>query len=378
MIEKSFLDKVKNFFTVGSGNFVASSISAIFWLYIASLMDQSEYGMLGFFISIATIAHAVSTLGLNRTIVVYEAKKENILSAAYTLGLISSSLTSIVVFVITQNISLSFLIWGMMIFLLKTSELNSKKLYSNFAKFRILRSILILILGISLFQIFGINGVILGFALSTLPALGGLYNYAKSKKVSMAVLKPKAKFMVTSWLTTLADLFYLWGDKIMIGSMLGFSVLGSYHLAFQYLLLLNTVPRAIFIYLLPQESEGKQNKKIKFFVVGVSCILTLISILMVPYAIDTLLPDYHESILPAQILSISIIPITIYAIFESKFIGREMPKIALIGTGMQTIIYFSLMILLAVDFGIIGIAIGFLVSTVARAIYSATVSLKYL
>jgi len=238
-----------------------------------------------------------------------------------------------------------------MIFFLKMSKLNSKQQYTEFAKYRILRSVLGVVLGLILLQFFGINGVILGFGLATLPAFAELYNYLKNKKFSMA-----------------GGTFLWWGDKILIGSIFGFSTLGSYQLASQYLLLLNTVPLALSIYLLPQESEGQTNKKIKIFSVGISIIITFISILILPYAIDNFFPGYQESIFPAQIMSLAIIPLTINSIFESRFIGNEKPIIVTIGMALQTILYFSLIIFLGINYGIIGIAIAFLVSTISRTV----------
>ena len=369
MFEKSLIDKIRNYLTLGSANFLASAIMAIFWMYLASQLDKSEYGLLGYLISIAVVAHTASTIGLGRTIVVYGAKKENIVSPAYTLGLITSVSASIAVYVITQNVAVSFLTWGLMIYFLKTSDLNSKKQYGAFAKYRILRSGLTIGIGIFLFQVVGINGVILGFALSTLPTLGGLINYVKNEKISIAVLKPKMKFMLNSYLITLSNTLFRWGDKILIGSLLGFPLLGSYHLAAQYLFLLNTIPRALFVYLLPQESEGKRNKKIKILSVGVSCVIALFSVILLPYVFDIFFPQYADSILPAQILSVAIIPITIHTIFESKFFGKEVPHLILIGVGLETILYFLLIIFLGGEYGIIGLAIGFLIATVVRAAY---------
>jgi len=377
LIKEGILAKLKNYLTLSSANFGSAVINAIFWMYLASLLDKSEYGMLGYLISIATVAHAVSSIGLGKTIVVYGAKKEKVLSPAYTLGLISSSFASILVYIITQNVSVSFLTWGMMIFTLKVSDINSKGLHLAFTKYKILRSSLTVILGLVLYQILGINGVVLGFALATMPALGSLYNYVKNKKGSITLLKSKRKFMVNAWLLSLGDMLFWWGDKLIIGLVFGFSVLGSYLLAAQYLLLLNTIPSALVIYLLPKESQGKPNKTIKILSVGASCILVIVAVSVVPHAIDAFFPDYQESILPAQIMSIAIIPITIYTIFESQFIGKEMPRIPSIGTGLQTITYFSLIILVGTEFGIIGIAIAFLISTVTRASFNAIITLTY-
>jgi len=327
--------------------------------------------MLGYLFSIAAVASSISLLGLDRTIEVYGAKKENVTSPAYTLGLISCTTASIIVYILTQNISVSILTWGSAIFALNLSDLNSKKLYGTFVKYRILRASLSVILAFALYQIFSIDGLILGFALASLSGLKGVYDYAKNKEFSIGLLKPKVNFMIANWLTRLSGTLFWWGDKIMIGSLLGFSVLGSYQLATQYLFFLNTIPAGLFIYLIPQESQQKKNKKLKFFAFGVSVILFLVSILILPSLIDTFFPDYQESIFPAQIISVAIILITVNIILDTQFLGREMSKIVLIGTGIQTIIYFSLIVLLGTEFGIIGLAFAFLISTIVRTTFLA-------
>ena len=133
--------------------------------------------------------------------------------------------------------------------------------------------------------------------------------------------------MAISWVHRLSNMLFWWGDKLIIGTVFGFSTLGSYQLAVQYLLLLDTIPRALTIYLIPQESQGKQNKKIKIFAIGISVIVVIVSIVILPFAIDTFFSEYQESILPAQIMSIATIPIMFYNIFEAQFFGKEQPRV---------------------------------------------------
>ncbi len=232
---------------------------------------------------------------------------------------------------------------------------------------RIVRSSLGVILGIGLFHVLGMDGVIIGFALSYLSALGGLFDYFRKKDFSIPILKSKINFMAISWVHRLSNMLFWWGDKLIIGTVFGFSTLGSYQLAVQYLLLLDTIPRALTIYLIPQESQGKQNKKIKIFAIGISVIVVIVSIVILHFAIDTFFSEYQESILPAQIMSIATIPIMFYNIFEAQFFGKEQPRVVVIGGALQTASYFALIIILGSTYGIVGIAVGFLVSTTIRA-----------
>jgi len=376
LTENNFFDKIKNYSALGITNFASSVISAVFWIYLATILEKSEYGFLVYLISIASLSHTISTLGVGRTIIVYGAKNEEINSPAYTLGLVSSTIASIIVFFITANVAVSFLTWSLMIFFLKISEVNSKKQYSSYSKYKILRSILIVVIGISLYQFFGINGIILGFALSTIPTFVGIYDYIKKKKFGISLLKPKIKFMTFTWLNSVGISFFLMGDKILISFLLGFTELGNYMLASQYLLLLMTIPNALTIYLLPQESQGQKNREIKILALGVSIALVLVSISSLPFVITSFLPKYEESIVPAQILSLAIIPITINSIYTSRFFGKELPKLVLISTGLQSVLYMILIVLFGTEFGIVGIAVALVISVTASSILNIFINRK--
>jgi len=269
LISKYF-KKLKNFSTFGLSNFLGSSIFALFWFYLASSVEKTEYGEIGYLMSIAYVAIAFSTLGLERTIIVYGAKDENIFSPTYSLGLVSAGITAIVAYVIIQNVFVSLFIIGMMIFYLYQANFTREKRYIDFSKYKILRASLSVILAIIFYHFIGINGILIGYALGTIPAIPGLYKFLKNRKIKFTILKSKLHFIINNWLTGLFTHLLLWGDKIIIGSIFGFTVLGSFHLASQYFMLLNTFPYAVFLYLLPQESQGIKNTKIKFLSIGLA------------------------------------------------------------------------------------------------------------
>ena len=105
-----------------------------------------------------------------------------------------------------------------------------------------------------------------------------------------------------------------------------------------------------------------------------SLVIVSLSIVIMPILIQTIFPMYEESIIPIQIMSIGIIPITISVIFESFFLGREQTQLVLIAISLQTGLYFLLIITLGNQLGLIGIAISFLISTIVRSIFSASIS----
>ena len=367
-----FSSKIKNVLALITTNFAASGIMVIFWLYFASITEKEVYGEATYLISIAAVAFGIANVGLGGVIVVYGAKKENVLPPAYSFGIISCSIASIVTFVLTQNLSLVFLIFGMLIFVMTTAELTSKQRYITLSKYRIARSSLTVIFAISLYYVLGMNGIILGFTIGTLVAIKGLYDFIKMKKFSIFALRPKLGFMINNWLSSLSYSLFWWGDKIIIGSLFGYSVLGSYQLAAQYMILMFTIPNAFYIYLLPQESEGRKNKKIKIYSILFSFAIVILSLIFIPHTVSFFFPTFLESILPMQIMSISIIPITISFIYESMLLGKEKSRLILIGFSMQVGMYFMLLITLGTAFGLIGIAISFLISLLIKPSYYFT------
>ena len=342
----------------------------MFWLYLATLLAKAEYGELGFLMSIANVGSVVALLGLGITVVVYESKNENVFPSSFILVLIASSITGAVTYALMQNGTASILIVGMTIFAIMSSGLNGKQRYHDYSIHTLIRAPATVALAIILYNFFGINGILLGYFVTSLFILKELPSLLKDRKVSFSVLRPRIGFMVNSWSTRIFQILFWWGDKLLIGSLFGFTMLANYQLAAQYLLLLETFPTSLFQYLVPQESGGKKNKKLKIFSPIAASLITLVSIVGIPYGINTFLPEYHDSILPAQIMSISIIPISISMVQLSEFLGKEKSSLVLIGSILQTGLYFLLLIWLGQAMGLIGIAIGFLASATLRAIFN--------
>lgn len=364
----SFRKKSFNVLTLGSANFSAAIILGLFWFFLATILEKIEYGEIGFLMSVANVGFAVSMIGLGATVVVYGPKKENVFPAAFVLVLISSSITGLITYILVQNIVTSLLIIGMVVFFISSTGLTSKFQYFNFSKHLVIRALISVLLAFLFYQFYGINGILLGYFLGNLIILKELYTLLKHNKIQFSVLRNKIKFMIKMWSNALSGILFWWGDKLIIGALFGFSMLGSYHLSVQYLMLLETVPRTLAQYLIPQESSGQSNKKIKIFSIISSCLISIVSIIAIPYAIGFFLPEYLESILPIQIMSFAIIPLSISTIQQSEFMGKEHSSEIIIGSIVQTGTYFSLIVILGEIYGLVGFAIGFLCSAIIRVI----------
>ncbi len=370
-----FQTNLKDFFSLGVSNLIASIIFGIFWIFIASIVTKNEYGELGFLMSIANVGFAVSMLGLGSTIVVYESKNERVFPASFVLGTLASVITAIIIYFFTQNIPVSILIIGMTLSSLILFGLNSRKKYSLFSVQVIIKAVSSLVLAILLYQFFGLNGILLGFFIGTLFLLKDLPGLMKNTKINFNLLKPKIHFILHNYAGRLSSVIFWWGDKLLIGILFGFSTLGSFHFAAQYMLLIESIPRSVGLYLLPQESEGLKNKNIKIIVILIAFFLTLLSIFVIPKLITIFLPEFQESILPIQIMSLSIIPITIFTIQQAEFLGKENSRVVLVGGIIQSVLYLILIIILGQLFGLTGIAIGFFLAMLVRVIFNTIVKI---
>jgi len=371
----NFPKKLKDFVALGSSNLIASIILGLFWLFLASLLTKTDYGQLGFFMAIANIAGAISLLGLRQTIMVYEPKNENLIPASVALVLITSIISAIVVFVFIQNFWVSILIASMCIYHLSAASLLSKQKYGIFSKYRLLQAVVAVIASLVFYQILGINGIFLGYFVSFLFILKDLVPLVKNKKIEFSKLKSKIGFIMYAYSSRLSQVFFFWGDKLVIGTIFGLTMLASYYFAAQYLLLLEAIPRSMEQYLLPQEAGGQRNIKTKQFFIGLSCIIVIISIIAIPYGVNTFLPKYEESIQPMQIMSLAIIPLSVIAIQRAQFLGKENSRIVLIGSVIQTGFYLVLVIILGQVFGLVGIAYGFLSAAIFLSVFNYFVNI---
>jgi len=339
-------------------------------------MTPEEYGDVGFLMSIATVGATIGLLGLNHVIMVYQAKGENVFPTAFIIILFSSSITSIVAFVLTQNLFVSLFLSGLTLFFILVARLNSQERYRDFSKYRLIRAISSVGLSILLYSILGINGIILGYFIASLFILKELYPFLKNGQINFNLLKSKSKFIIPNYGHNLSKIFLQWGDKVLIGTLYGFSFLGNFHFAFQILMLLESLPVALGTYLIPKESKGERNKKLKIYAIVFSCIIAIIFIILIPHIINNFFPKFHEAIIPAQILLISIIPFTINQVQTSEFLGKERTMILLVTSLIQSGLYFVFIIIFGRELGLMGISYGFLIAMIIRVILNTIVRYK--
>ena len=366
---KSLFSKFTGLTSLGFGNIVSAGISAIFWFYLASLLTADDYGQVSYFIAIASIASTISFLGAGNTIIVYTAKGEKIQSPIFFISIVSSIFTLIAVFIIFSQIGLSLYILSFVIFMLSTSELLGKKLYRKYANYLITQKILMAGLAISLYYFFGVEGVILGIALSFFPFSIRIYKSFKESKLNLKLVKIHFGFMMNSYALDLSRTFSASTDKLLIFPMFGFAILGHYQLGLQFLAIFSILPSIVYQFILPEDSSGNSNNKLKKYTIVVSIILAFLGIVLSPIILPVFFPKFLEAIQVVQIVSLSIIPATINLIYVSKFLSNGLSKIVLIGSGVFLAIQITGILMFGQIYGVNGIAMALIIATAVETIF---------
>ena len=175
--------KLNEFLTFSSSRFIAASIFAVFWLFLALFIPKTEYGEIGFIMSIVNVAAAISILGLESTVLVFEPKKQNVYPASFILVFISSCIAGIIVYFLTQNVFASILIVGFNVFTIVLAGLNSEKRYNLYSLHVISRAIVAVVVSVVLYYLFGINGIIFGYFISSFLIIKELFRLMKKNKI---------------------------------------------------------------------------------------------------------------------------------------------------------------------------------------------------
>jgi len=354
---------------MGMANVIGNGISAIFWFYLASLLGAENYGEVSYWIAIASIAATFPLLGSATTVTVYTAKKVNILPAVSLISISASVIAAIILIIIFENPAVSLYAIGYVILNISLAELLGRKFYRSYAKAFVIQKSLIVVFCISLYFIMGVNGVILGFALAYLPFSYLIAKRIKQFGLDLSVLKSKLGFMMNNYATDLSSVFSQNVDKLIIGPMLGFALLGNYYLGIQFLAVLTIFPGLIFSYILPQDASGTPRNTIKKITILISIIFAIIGILITPFLIPFFFPQFEDAVVLIQIMSIAIIPRTITLMLRSKFLGREKSKFVVLGAVIFLSIQIPAIFVLGDLFGVGGIAASLVLSETVEALF---------
>ena len=354
-IKDSIIGK-KRLLSIGFADIVGSAISGLFWLYIASQLNPDVFGELIYFISIAGLAQMVSLLGSSNALTVYTAKNVKIQSTLFLISILAAAISLAIITIFYNRIDAGLLAVGFVVFSLVNSVILGKKLFVKYSKLILSQKILTLILGVGLYFVFDVYGIIYGLALSYIPHLVGFVKEFSRTRIDFALLKPRKGFIINNYVMNLVAGLGGTVDKLIIAPVLGLALLGNYSLALQMFTMMMVFSEIVYKYLLPFDASGKSNKKIRQIALVVSIIIAILGVTILPNVVDWLFPKYVDATDAIQIMSLGVVPGTISILYSSKFLGMEKSKFVMTTKLVSLGVMFGGFLYFGPIYGAIGLA----------------------
>ena len=356
---KNFKDNIigqKGLLSIGFADIVGSAIAAFFWLYIATQLNPDVYGELIYFISIAGLAQMVSLLGSSNALTVYTAKNVKIQSTLFLISILAAAISLAIITIFYNRIDAGLLAVGFVVFSLVNSVILGKKLFVKYSKLILSQKILTLILGVGLYFVFDVYGIIYGLALSYIPHLVVFVKEFSRTRIDFALLKPRKGFIINNYVMNLVAGLGGTVDKLIIAPVLGLALLGNYSLALQMFTMMMVFSEIVYKYLLPFDASGKSNKKIRQIALVVSIIIAILGVTILPSVVDWLFPKYVDATDAIQIMSVGVVPGTISILYSSKFLGMEKSKFVMTAKLVSLGVMFGGFLYFGPIYGAIGLA----------------------
>ena len=99
-------EKFKNITSIGVADIIGTGGTALFWFYIATLIEPEQYGEIFYILGIASIASAIALFAHENSIIIAVAKKLKIQSTLYFISLCISFAASAIIEALDESIEL--------------------------------------------------------------------------------------------------------------------------------------------------------------------------------------------------------------------------------------------------------------------------------
>ena len=194
---------------IGLGNLVGNIISGAFWLIIASILNVYDYGHINYQLALASLLAAGSLLGLNNTIITFLSKGNELLlkQSSFLVLLLTSTLA--VILASFNQVGVAILLLGINAFSITVAEAIGRKHYKQFALVVVANRVIQLVLSIALYYAIGPQGIIIGYAGSSLILGSRLFFLVKETAgstplLSMSEIRPKMRFTMHAFSLSLS------------------------------------------------------------------------------------------------------------------------------------------------------------------------------
>lgn len=369
------MNRIKGLTAIGSGEIIGTVFSALFWFILATIVEPDEYGNIFYLISVASILTYIAPIATNYVTTTFAAKKIDGISELYTITLITSIIGGFLLYMFTERVDLIIYMFSTICYNLITGQILGERKFRLFAITSLIQKGLTPILGLSFYFIFGMDGVL--FALGVTYFVH-VYLFLKEvhRKFDFSIIKEKYQFIFFNYGNFVTGFFGGQVDKLVIGSLFGFTLLGNYSLALQVIGVMMIIPNIIFRYILTEDLNGINNTDFKKKVIVFSLIISISGILLLPEIISKVFPKYLEVVDAIKIMSLVIVFSTFAKIQISRFISQERGKIVFYGSLTYIGLLFCGIFLLIGSLGIIGLAITFVSATIGQVIMHISLDKK--
>jgi O-antigen/teichoic acid export membrane protein len=344
--------------------------------YNIRLQGFIDAWQIGYYIAIASIVTVIATPGVSNTIVVQGSKNAKIKPPLFLLSIILITISSAALFFILNDAPTSLYFLGFAMFSLLVAELLSRKLFAVFFKIMIIQRTLSIIIALSLYYTIGIDGIILGLAISYLVYMPKVIVVLKQGALDLSALGTYKGFMLNNFGYDFSRILTTQLDKMVIFPLFGFITLGNYYLAIQFLAIGSIIPGTVYQYLLPQETKERSFKNLKVATIGITALLAVAVFVLAPVLLPVIFPHFEDVVSMVQIMILSIIPQTINNMYITKLLTTGRSRTVFVGSSIFLITQITGIIILGIHMSIYGIAIALFVGHIAELIF-LTVSNRY-
>lgn len=265
---------------------------------MARLLAPTDYGQVGYLISIGLFFSAICVVGLPTTVATFYPKerKDELLGES----ILTASITSLSVATITILLGgplVALLIVTFALFKITVWIKLGERKYKTYSGFKLAAKLAPIPLSVILYLTLGIWGILVGYALPSLVIGFWGFGYLNLSNPSFSEVKKKAGFASRALGVDLSHISTQYLDKILIGTFFGKGMLGLYYIGFQMFTASGGLLQKILgTYLLPEKSVGVETKKLEIIAIGAATLLTLLVIILTPFLIPKVLPSFVDSI----------------------------------------------------------------------------------
>ena len=249
------------------------------------------------------------------------------------------------------------------------------KQYKKYMLISLCKNGLLLLIPISLYFVFDLNGIIMGMIISNLIFSYFYFINLNRNYNSFVEFKQNLSTTFHNFGVDISTNLSRNIDKLFIVPILGFSSTGIYQLNLQILFAFEMIPLTLHSFLLSEESSGNRHSKLIFSILLISIISSITLIIFCEILIDIFFPKYIEGVPSLQILIITLIPLTISSILNAKLQSIGSTKV-----GFSAVIRIGILIILLSTlgnwYGLIGLSLSVLISTICYTVFTSLLYFK--